>query len=461
MRTIRLLLAALVATTAVTWSGAGSAGAASWTLTTAQRQAYLNHYAPLIFKRGDENNGQEGTDWLSNYDFDRNGRFSDNRVNWRNANQYAQGANTHWRIRPTLYSALLEYAENGTKNLVLLYHVYNAADKDFGQIHDWERVEIVLRGVTGNPGTGEGVAYATVTTHHEHIMRRSTDSAVRFMTTPTGKHLMLWQADGSGALPTTTRGHELRFATTPWSTVAAGLNGTGKAEVDINNDSEKNVHYVFVPEASSTAVSTWGARAVTSASAPTLASRLDNGDSTAWRSVKRVTYELQDLADVLPTHWRDWQLHWRDTKTSDVLLETPVTSETGQAEVDAGLQRFRTASLDLGAGDLTDGREGIPSKSWLYGAYSAEANADDSASSDDFGGYEGIGLDSSGRSRGAVSGDPASHGAYWRQHDFFVHTGTVDTADHRESGTWLPAGWHLAANGGFDGRWVQLFDDRP
>ncbi|MFI9009899.1 hypothetical protein ACIGNX_21965 [Actinosynnema sp. NPDC053489] len=463
---LRGLLAALLVTTAVTWPGAGSAAAAPWTLTTAQRQAYLYYYAPLIFKRGDENNSQEGTDWLSNYDFDRDGNFADNRVNWRNVNQYVAGANTHWRIRPTLYTALIEYTENGVKNLVLLYHVYNAADKDFGDIHDWERIEIVVRGVTGTPGgAGENVAYATLTHHKDHVMRRTTDSTVKFMPTATGRHLLVWQADGSNVDPPSinTHGHELRFATTAWSTIAANLNGTGRAEVDINNGSEKNVHYVFAPEGSPAAVSTWGAQPITSANAPALASRLDNGTSTSWQQVKRATYELQDLADVIPTHWQygNWSTHWLSSLSSDVLLESPVTNEAGQAEVATGLQRFYTASRDNGKSSLTDGREGILSKSWFYGAYSGEENADDISGSDDFGGYEGVGLDSYGRSRGAASGDYASHNAYWRQHDFFVHTGVVDTSDHREAGTWLTGEWYAAANGGFDGRWVQLFDDRP
>lgn len=72
-----------------------------------------------------------------------------------------------------------------------------------------------------------------------------------------------------------------------------------------------------------------------------------------------------------------------------------------------------------------------------------------------------MGLASAGRSRGAASGDYASHNAYWRQHDYFMHTGVVDTADRREAGTWLIGRWHAPENGGFDGRWVQLFDDRP
>jgi len=192
LRGVRGLLVALLVLTVVTLPGSGSATADPWTLTTAQRQAYLSYYAPVIFKRGDENNSQEGSDWLSNYDFDRDGDFSNNRVNWRNVNQYAMaGANAHWRIRPTLYTALIEYDTGGVKNLVLLYHVYNAADKDFNEIHDWERVEIVLRGVTGTPGgAGETFTYATITSHKDHVMRRASDSAVKFMPTATGRHLL-------------------------------------------------------------------------------------------------------------------------------------------------------------------------------------------------------------------------------------------------------------------------------
>jgi hypothetical protein len=455
----------LLILTGVTLPGAGSASADVWTLSVAQRQAYLTYYAPVIFKRGDENNSQEGSDWLSNYDFDRDGNFSNNRVNWRTVNQYAMaGANSQWRIRPTLYTGLVEYTTGGVKNLVLLYHVYNAADKDFDEIHDWERVEIVLRGVTGTPGAGETFGHATITSHKDHVMRRGTDSAVKFMPTATGKHLLLWQADGSNFDLPNPHGHELRFSTEAWTTLASRMeSSTSKAEVDINNDNEKNVHYVFVPEGSPSAVAAWRAQPVTPATAYALASKVDNGTQVTWQATKRVTYELQDLADIVPTHWQysNWQTHWLSSKFSDVLLESPVTSETGVAEVSAGLQRFYTASRDSGASDLTDGREGILSKAWFYGAYSGEENADEISGSDDFGGFEGLGLDSTGRSRGVASGDLASHNVYWRQHDYFVHTGVVETADRREVGTWLTGQWYTAANGGFDGRWVQLFDDRP
>lgn len=387
-------------------------------------------------------------------------------MNWRNVNQYVMaGAHGHWRIRPTLYTALIEYTDNGVKNLVLLYHVYNAADKDFKDIHDWERVEVVLRGVTGAPGSGEAFSHATITAHHDHTMRRAGDSAINFMPTATGRHLMLWQADGSDvdSITVNRHGHELRFATFTWSTIAARKESTSRAEVDINNDDDKNVHYVFVPDRSPAAVSSWRARAISPSTAHGLASKVDDDTWVPWHATKRATYELQDLADVFPTHWQhsNWQTHWLSGKSSDVLLESPITDENGAAEVSAGLQRFYTASRSAGDSDLTDGREGIPDKGWFYGDYSGEENADEISGSDDFGGYEGTGLDSLGRTRGAASGDHASHNAYWRQHDFFVHTGAVNTARTREAGVWLTAQWHTAANGGFDGRWVQLFDDLP
>jgi hypothetical protein len=39
-----------------------------------------------------------------------------------------------------------------TKSLVLLYHVYNAADKEGSQVHDWERIETRRAQRHGHPG---------------------------------------------------------------------------------------------------------------------------------------------------------------------------------------------------------------------------------------------------------------------------------------------------------------------
>ncbi|HYI12768.1 MAG TPA: hypothetical protein VEK57_27205 [Thermoanaerobaculia bacterium] len=445
-----------------------------WSLTKIQRQAYLNYYAPVLLKRGDENSGKQGRDWLANFDFDRDGNFSNNRLNWLNIDQYlaaaqsGSGAYSNWRIRPTLYTAVIEYMDGGSKSLVLLYHVYNAADKDGSEIHDWERIEIVVHGVTGTPGgSGEYFNHATVTMHKEQIMRRYYDSGLTFMQTATGKHVMIWQADESN-LDGPTYGyhaHALHHVATPYSTIAGQMNSsTADAKVAVTQSDSKNVHYVFVPEGSQSAVNTWQAKPLAYWNASGLASRVDNGDTVKWTTVKRLTYELQDIADIIPTHWsaNPWYTHWTADDLEDVLMESPVLNEAGVAEVSTGMQRFYTKSKDIGKSSLTDGREGVPSKKWFYGGYSAELNFEAPYDGDEFGGFEGLGVDSYGRTRGAASGYYDSHNSYLWQHDFFVHSGIITSdSTNYEAGMWLAGAWYTAANGGFDGRWVQLFDDRP
>ncbi len=473
--TARVLCTAVLVILGLSWSPQ-EAQAQSWSLTMAQRQAYLNYYAPVILKRGDENDGKQGRDWLANFDFDRDGNFSNNRLNWLNIGQYlaaaqsGSGAYSHWRIRPTLYTALIEYMNGGSKSLVLLYHVYNAADKDGSEIHDWERIEIVVHGITGTPGAGgEYVNHVTVTMHKEQIMRRYYDSGMTFMQTATGRHVLIWQADESDWDWATSsygyHGHALHHVRTPYSTIAGQMNSsTYDAKVAVTQSDSKNVHYVFAPEGSQAAVDTWKAKPLSYSSASGLASRVDNGNTVRWSSVKRITYELQDIADIIPTHWQGsaWYTHWLSSDLEDVLLESPILNEAGQAEVPTGMQRFYTKSRDSGKSDLTDGREGVPSKKWFYGGYSAELNFEAPYDGDEFGGFEGLGYDSYGRTRGAASGYYDSHNSYLWQHDFFVHSGVI-TSDqtHYEAGMWLVGAWYTAASGGFDGRWVQLFDDRP
>jgi hypothetical protein len=67
-----------------------AASAQTWSLTNEQRRAYLNYYAPIILKRADENNSKQGRDWTTNFDFDQDGNFSNNRVNWLNVPQIRQ-----------------------------------------------------------------------------------------------------------------------------------------------------------------------------------------------------------------------------------------------------------------------------------------------------------------------------------------------------------------------------------
>ena len=161
-----LLLAVLAMCSSIVF--ATEAHAQTWTLSKAQRQNYLQYYAPLIMHRADEDNGKIGRDWMSNFDFDRDANFSTNRYNWLQTPQYiAAGGNpaspyANWRIRPTVYTALIEYMEGGSKSVSLLYHIYYASDKAGTAIHDWERVEIHIRNVAGTPGTFGEYVNATI-----------------------------------------------------------------------------------------------------------------------------------------------------------------------------------------------------------------------------------------------------------------------------------------------------------
>lgn len=443
------------------------AHAQAWSLTPAQRQAYLQHYAPLLMQRAEETSAKRGRDWISNYDFDRDGNFANNRYSWVNLlPQYlaaaASGSSTyrHWRIRPTLYTSLVEYMDGGSKGLVLLYHVFHPVDKKGSEIHDWERIEIVVRGVTGTPGAaGEYVGHVTVTSHKDHVMRSAGSTDLNFMQVAGGKHVMIWQADEDDT-STGTHGHELHFVQDSYATIRTRVAAANSAEVDVTNDDDKSVHYVWVPETSSAAVSAWGARPLNYTTAPSLAAGRDS--TVSWSLVKRITYELQDLADIHPTQWQGsaWSIHWLSNVTEDVLLDSPIVNEAGLAEVPAGLQRFYLGSRDTYSSELTDGREGVLAKAWFWGGYSAETNADTISGSDKLDGYSGAGRDSYNRNRADASGDYASLGSYWRQHDFLVHSGAIDTREHYEAGIWLLGAWYLPQNGGFDGRWVQLFDDR-
>ena len=441
--------------------------AQAWLLSPSDRMAYLQHYAPVIMQRAEENSSKRGRDWLSNYDFDRDGNFANNRYSWATllpqyiaASTAGTGAYQNWRIRPTLYASALEYMDGGSKALVLLFHVYHPVDKKANEIHDWERIEIVVRGVTGVPGgAGEYVGHVTITSHKDHVMRSYGSPDLNFMQVAGGKHVMIWQADEDNT-ELGTHGHELHFVQDSYATISARVASSASAEVEVTNDDDKSVHYVWVPETSSAAVLAWNARAISYANAASLAAGVDG--TVNWFQVKRITYELQDLADVFASQWSgaNWSLNWTSNVTSDILLDSPIVDEAGQTQVPSGLQRFYLGSRDTWSSSLTDGREGVLAKAWFWGGYSAETNADTISGSDKLDGYSGAGRDSYNRNRADASGDYASLNAYWRQHDFLVHSGAIDTREHYEAGVWLPAGWQLPQNGGYDGRWAQLYDDR-
>ena len=131
---------------------------------------------------GDENDNKQGRDWLTNFDFDQDGDFSNNRVNWLNIPQYvnasAVGPSATIAGASGQLSTRSHRIHGGREQpLVLFYHIYNAADKDGSDIHDWERVEISVRGVTGTPGGGgEYVNHVVGTMHEEQLIRRYYDS---------------------------------------------------------------------------------------------------------------------------------------------------------------------------------------------------------------------------------------------------------------------------------------------
>ncbi len=67
--------------------------------------------------------------------------------------------------------------------------------------------------------------------------------------------------------------------------------------------------------------------------------------------MKRITYELQDMADITTTHWQNnaWYLHWLSSDMEDILLESPIFNEAGLSEVSTGLQRFYTRLVIAGS----------------------------------------------------------------------------------------------------------------
>ena len=95
---LRWLLAALVLLAAAL--PVRTVHAQAWLLTQAERKAYLQHYAPVIMQRAEENSSKKGRDWISNYDFDRDGNFANNRYSFlgRTAEVQAMPANDPGRF---------------------------------------------------------------------------------------------------------------------------------------------------------------------------------------------------------------------------------------------------------------------------------------------------------------------------------------------------------------------------
>jgi len=428
----------------------------SWILSDDQRRAFLHYYSPIILKRADEDKIKgktRGHDWITNFNLDQDGDFSNNRKNWeKEKTKFISGKDhENWNIQPTLYTAVIEFMQNGEKSLILLYHVYHAMQgcQKLEQvicknedIHDWERMEVRINQVTDQgPGYGENVGYYVLTAHSKHTGRLGGHPDLHYldnMETPqsnAGKHLFIWQAKWRGS--TGPRKGELRF-------VEDGLHEflDGKAKVDVSGHDNKPFHYIFVDQDAKDTTAFWNAQSLRADNASELASGRDDDDIINTRKTKRITYELQDLADVFPTHWvhangQGANINWAGSTVQIELTEPIQSSITGNAiDIPAGLQAFHQQSLDDGNKGK---RSGYPKKHWFWGTY--------------FWGNEGKWTSDAYRNRGEV----------WNQHDYFAHEGSEhlrsEPFPEEEAGEWLPEGWHKAENGGFDGRWIQLFSE--
>ena len=410
-----------------------------WVLSNEQRRELLNFYAPIIFKQAYEDKEKLlGRDWITNFDFDKDGDFSNNMKNWLDElgqrNTKREGFPNVWRIRPTLYTALIEFMEGERKNVVLLYHVYHAMQDR--TIHDWERVEIRLNGLTPKgAGNGEQIRYVVITEHSDHVARSIDskgvlDPELNFYETANGKHLLIYQAKWLNEEPL--RKQELHFVTQRW-TAKMIRQSAQTAVTQINDFNKAPFHYVFVPTADSEATSQWQASKITPDNRAELASGVGvKGKKIELGETKRIHYELQDIADIMPTHLSS--VSWKMVKR--IKMDSPILNEDGSIAVEVPesgyLDFFYHVKNVL---NPYDKKRGYPRKHWFWGVYF----------------WDGTGNDYT----------PLK----WMQHEYFAHHGLSGDGFRfkLEEGIWLGRGeyrhWYTRAKGGFDGRWVQLFAD--
>ncbi len=457
-----LATAIVIAAFGVAWlgivEGESSARAASdevFVLTAAQRAAFLRYYAPIIFKRAEKGDGAAGVgqDWITNWNFDNDDwHLANNARVWRDelAAFVNDGAHTDWQIRPSLYTAAIEFMQDGRKSLILLYHVYHARQE--GTIHDWERVEIRLDGVGLEPGDGESFNYCVITEHSRHKRLRYPDNALNFYTTSEGMHAMIWQAQWAetGNLYRA----ELHWVGNTWEEIEALLADPEglDALVDVDRSSrDVSFDYVFIPEFDGVAIDYWDVQAITSCNASDLVVDWETPVLKVGET-KRIQYELQDVADLFVTHWDDGteNTSWTEPLIP-ILLETRIVDEFGAQEVPAGLHEFYCVTLNDLQGST---KHGYPRKHWFWGVY--RFGKDDHFYDEAFA-KGGPHPDATRAERNQFDD---CHGAYWWQHDYYVHAGEDSKwVRSSEKGEWLPLGWHKAEAGGFDGRWQQIFPD--
>ena len=443
-------------------------------LSDADRRAFLHYYSPVILKQADEVGLLLGRDWLTQFDFDQDGRLRNNKRHWELGlyGHVMLGQHPQWKIRPTLYTHVIEFVENGVKSLVLVYHVYHAMQ--VLSIHDWERIEVRLDGVkTGagaGPGTGESVRYVVITRHDCHVAKTTGSThPPRFWQTPHGKHVLVAQAPWGISTPLPPgdpcdKGFvataELRFVDDDSAAIAAKLASSSPATAK-NGTPAGAFHYVFVDAGDADIVAATAAQELTPSNALSLAAGVTWSMPIGGTSVRRIRYELQDTADVFASHrepsasglstlcrdrcsckGRDWTCPrvW-------ISIVDPLHDENGNVllAADASPQPFLERACDeLNVGEK---RSGYPQKHWFMGTYDFGRD----------GSFTGSALDDP--QRGTANGRPGSVGKYWHQHDYFSHTGVLGSGTNGREGKWLVGDWYKPACAGFDGRWAQLFPD--
>ena len=398
-------------------------------LTNEQRKEYLQYYAPIILKQADEDSGRDGADWITNFFFDQDTYLANNKDNWEQLDDYLSGQMS-MNIRPTLYSSIIEFYDKAqqSKSVILLYHVYHA--KQQYSIHDWERIEIRIDNIQGAAGSGEQINYVVVTRHSLHNARNYPHEDLNFMETANGKHVMIWQADHRFGFIGQS---ELRFVEDSWSEIASRNTQNKSARVDVNGTGDQNFHYIFVNDSDVQATQYWNAQVLTYANRNQLTSGKDQSNRVNYNQIKRIQYELQDLADILPTHLDNQ--NWKDTV--DINIVTPVLDENGNTVINTGVQQFYRIAKDIE--DPDEDRSGYVRKHWFWGVYQYGSDEDKF--------YDQLG--------------PGA----WHQHLYFVHNGSKGdgtVSDQLQNrGFFLGKGEYTnwLAEGGFDGRWVQLFAD--
>lgn len=387
------------------------------------KRDFLRYYSPVIFKEADESASTAGADLITNIFFDGDRVLANNRSNW-NLKRLSSD------IRPTLYTAIIEFTENDCRSVILLYHVYHAGQD--GSIHDWERIEIRLNNVGSYPNSGESIAYVVVTEHSLH-KSMPTDS-LQFLTTSKGKHVLLWQAKLSknGLFSRGFKKGELHFVKSPIESILNNRAAGALASLDIDGQNSAKFHYVFAldPDAGSL----FDLQKITPSTVSTLSSM--KSKHIYWNQVKGIYYELQDLAD--------WMVLYQDqsswSRPLNFEIFTPIRDEFGNIEIPAGHRVLYERSIDILGGEE---RGGYPGKHWFWGTYRFNCLRNDD---------------------GGWFGEWKQTQSFLNQHEYFVHTGAkgCGAVDGSISeGHWLTtdSSWYLESKGGFDGRWAQLFLD--